>query len=54
MDKKTKRGRKPVSDKKKHVALYVEESAIESLEGVPAVQEIAYAAIQRKLKSKKA
>src|ERR1700733_13374805 len=49
MDKKTKRGRKPVPDKKKHVALYVEESVINT-HGVPAVQEVAYSAIKRKLK----
>lgn len=45
-----KKGRKPVEDKKKHVALYVKESDIAKLEGIQNVQEVAYTAIKRKVK----
>lgn len=50
---KAKKGRKPVPDKKKIVALYVPESTLDKLDGVPGVQEIAYVAIEKRLKVKK-
>jgi len=49
--KELKRGRKPVTDKKRHVALYVSDSVINTLGGIHVVQETAYQSIKRKLKS---
>jgi len=50
MEVKTKKGRKPIEDKKRHVALYVKDSDIKKLDGIQNVQEVAYTAIKRKVK----
>jgi hypothetical protein len=48
MKAKTKKGRKPVSDKKIQVSLYVKKSTIKNLKGIDNVQEVAYVAIETK------
>ena len=48
MKGKTKKGRKPVSDKKVQVSLYVKKSTIKNLKGIDNVQEVAYEAIETK------
>lgn len=50
---KDARGRKPAEDKKEGVRIYIYKSAIKSLGGILAVQELFHQTIKRKLKAKK-
>lgn len=46
---KLKRGRKPIEDKAKGVRIYMPQSSIDKLGGYQSVQELMYAAVNRKL-----